>query len=124
MTQQGSDADEDEAPPAPGQPPRRRQCAGASGASSRASPVHGDALEADAAAAGLAGRAFADELDAGGIEGADEPHQRIDVAANDAFARFHALDGGHRQAGKVGKLALVEPGERPRGAKLRGRNHV
>ena len=76
-----------------------------------------------AAPAAWAGRALADELDAGGIERADQFHQRIDIAADDAIARFHALDRRHRQARKFGQLALVDAEQGSGGPELRGGYH-
>jgi hypothetical protein len=40
------------------------------------------------------------------------------------FPRFHALDGGEREAGALGKLALVDAQQRPRGPHLRPSDHV
>jgi hypothetical protein len=51
--------------------------------------------QANTASACVAGGPLTNELDACGIEGADELHQGIDIAANHAFAGFHALDCGH-----------------------------
>jgi len=76
-----------------------------------------------AAPAGGAGRAFGDELDAGGVERAGQLGQRIDIAADDAIARLHALDGRHRQAREIGELALVDAEQRPRRPELRGGYH-
>jgi hypothetical protein len=44
----------------------------------------------------------------------DQLHQRLDVAAHHAVARFHALDGGQRQARGLRERALVDAGERAR----------
>src|SRR5207237_716050 len=71
-------------------------------------------LEAHAAAAGLARRAFVDELDARALERGDQLHQRLDVAADHAVARLHALDGGQREARRLGERRLVEAGVGPR----------
>ena len=81
-------------------------------------------LQPHAAPAAGAGRALADQLDAGGVERADQLHQRIDVAADHAVARLHALDGRHRQAGQLGQLALVDAEQGPGGAQLGRRDHV
>ena len=81
-------------------------------------------LEPHAAAAGLARRALPDQLDAGAVERADELHQRIDIAADDALARLHALDRRHRQAALRGELALVDAEEGAGGAQLCSGDHT
>ena len=68
----------------------------------------GSTLETDAAAAARALRAFRDEFDASGIQRADQLHERIDVAANDAVACLHPLNRGQRKAGHLGQFALVD----------------
>jgi hypothetical protein len=59
-------------------------------------------LEPHTSATSIAGRILADQLDAGGIEGANDLHQGIDYAAHVALARFHALHGRERHTCKVG----------------------
>ena len=49
------------------------------------------------------------QLDAERIERSDELHQRIDIAADDAFACLHALDGRQRQPGRFGELRWSMP---------------
>src|SRR5256885_8863725 len=49
-------------------------------------------LQPDAAAAAVARRALVDELDPEAVKRGDQLHQRLDVAADHAVARFHALD--------------------------------
>ena len=70
------------------------------------------------APASLAGGALADQFDTGGVERPDELFERIDIAANDRLARFHALDGGQREAGEFRELPLIDLQQRPRGAHL------
>ncbi len=65
-------------------------------------------FEPHTASAAGGGRAFADQLDAIGRKRIDQLHQRVDIAAHDAVARFHALNGWQRQAGNLRQLALVE----------------
>src|SRR5258708_36219046 len=77
----------------------------------------------DAAAAGRAGKTGVDQLDPGVVERGHELHQRIDVAADDAVARFHALDRRHRKVGELSHFALIDAQERTRGPELIGRNH-
>ena len=50
------------------------------------------------------------------LSAADQLHQRIDIAADHAVARFHALDRRDRQAREFRELALVDP-ERARAAR-------
>ena len=68
-------------------------------------------------------RVVGDELDAERIEGGDELHQRIDVAADHALARFHALDGRQRQPGRFSELALINAEKRARSPELAGGDH-
>ena len=77
-------------------------------------------FHADAAAAVLAHRAFADQFDSRRVERADQLGQRIDRAADNAVARLHPLDGGQRQVCELRELALVETEQRPRGFELGG----
>src|SRR5690606_40939034 len=73
-----------------------------------AAPVaSGGVLQAHAAAAAVAGLVFADQLDPGGAECADDLGERVDHAAHGAFAGFHALVGGQGAAGQLGQAALV-----------------
>ena len=58
------------------------------------------------------------------VERADQLGEGIDIAADDAVARLHALDGGDGEARLVGEAALVNAEKGPRGAKLRGSYHV
>ena len=55
----------------------------------------------------LADGSFADELHTRGLQGGDELHQRIHIAANHALARLHSLNGGQRQSAGRGQCALV-----------------
>jgi hypothetical protein len=48
----------------------------------------------------------------------------VDVAANNATTRFHALNGGQGQLGAFGQLNLVDGQERSGGAKLLCSNHI
>ena len=59
---------------------------------------------------GLVG-AFVDEVDARSLKRGDKLHQGIDVAADDTFARLHALNGGERQSGRRGQVLLVHAHE-------------
>src|SRR5437016_13544325 len=65
-------------------------------------------LEPHAAAAAVAHRVLRDELDAGRLERRHELHQGIDIAADHAAARLHALDGRERETGQAGKRALID----------------
>src|SRR6185437_2573373 len=65
-------------------------------------------FQTHAAPAARTARALADQLDPGGAQRIHQLHQRIDIAAHDAIARLHALNGRHRQAGDLGKAALVD----------------
>src|SRR3990167_7687256 len=77
----------------------------------------------DTATAGLACGGVANQLDAGGGEGADEFRQRIDIAAHHPVARLHPLDGGDGEAGERSKLALIDGEESAGGAELTGSDH-
>src|ERR1051326_751665 len=81
-------------------------------------------LKSDTAAAAAADSAIADEFDARGIEGFDELHQGIDIAADHALACFHALNRGNRQACQLGKLLLIQSRQGSGSAKLRSTYHV
>src|SRR5438132_8470242 len=70
--------------------------------------IGGSCFQPDAAAAAGTLRIVSNQFDPGCIECCYELHQRVDIAANDAVASFHALDGWQRQAGKVRELALVD----------------
>jgi hypothetical protein len=72
----------------------------------------------------LARSPLADQLDAGAVERGDELHERIDIAADDAFARLHALDGRHRQAALRSEFALVDAEKGARGAQLCSGDHA
>ena len=73
-------------------------------------------LQSHSAPAGVAHRAFGDQLDAGRIERSDQLHQRIDISAYDSLARLHALNCRNRQAGQFRERFLVDTEKRPRGA--------
>ena len=70
------------------------------------------------APAALAHRVIGKQFDATRSEGSHKLHQRVDVAANNPFTRFHALDGRQRQSGGFSQLALIDAEERARGAEL------
>ena len=53
-----------------------------------------------------------------------ELHQLIDVAADYALTRLHALDCRDRQARKLGQPALVDPEQGTGSAELRSSYHV
>ena len=69
------------------------------------------------------GRALTDQLDAVGGERVDQLHQRVDVAAHDAVAGFHALDRWQREPRALRQFALVDAEQGARGPDLGGRNH-
>ena len=71
-------------------------------------------LQPNAASAVFADGAFADELDTRSLERGDELHQRIHIASDHAFARFHSLDRGKRQARRL-RPARAGPSRRARG---------
>src|SRR5687767_3481793 len=81
-------------------------------------------LQPDTATAAGTGRIRTDQLDPGLVQGRDQLHQRIDVAANHVLAGFHALNGGDRQSRPLRQAALVDPKERPRRAHLSRRDHA
>src|SRR5262245_39060253 len=102
-------------PPAPTTPRRRK---------ARSSASWRRTFESDTAAAAVADSVVGDQLDAGGIERRHQLHQRVDVAANDAVARLHALDGGKRQPRPLGERSLIDPEKRARGSELATGDHV
>jgi hypothetical protein len=79
--------------------------------------------EANPAAADRAGDTRIDQFDPGIFQRGNQLHQRIDIAADDAGARFHALDGRDGKVCKVGGLPLIYVQERSCGPELVGRNH-
>jgi hypothetical protein len=79
--------------------------------------------EANPAPAGRTRNARIDQFDPRTLQGRNQLHERIDVAADDAVARFHALDGGDRKIRKVGGLPLIYVQERTGRPELVGRNH-
>ena len=82
-------------------------------------------LEAHAATAVPLAAPSPINFDAEAIERRDQLHQRLDVAADHAVARFHALDGGQGQARRAfGQRALVDSGEGPGGPQLARRDHM
>ena len=78
----------------------------------------------DSATTARAGNAGIDQFDSRVIERRNQFHQRIDVAADDAVARLHALDGRHREVGEFRHLPLIDVQERPRGPELIGGDHA
>src|SRR5579871_212143 len=80
-------------------------------------------LQANAATAAGARHPGSDQDNSVSVQCCDQFHQRVDVAADDTLAGFHALDRGNRQAALLRKLALVDSGERTRGTQI-GRAHV
>ena len=58
------------------------------------------------------------------LQRADELHQRVDIAAHDAVACLHALDGRQGQAGQSGQPTLVDPQHRACGPHLPRSDHI
>ena len=58
------------------------------------------------------------------VERRDQLHQRLDVAADHAVARLHALDGRQRETRSLREGALIDSGERAGGAQLSRRDHM
>jgi hypothetical protein len=79
--------------------------------------------ETNAATAGWARNAGIDQFDPRIFQCGNQLHQGIDVAADNAVARFHALDGRDWKACKVGGLPLIYVQERSGRPELVGRNH-
>jgi hypothetical protein len=82
-----------------------------------------DGFQPHAAAAASAHATIVDQFDATRFQRRDQLHQRVDVATNHILARLHPLNGRHREAAKVGQLALINAEQRPCGAQLRGGDH-
>jgi len=81
-------------------------------------------LQPHASPAGDAGRTLRNQLDAGFVERRYQFRERIDVAANDAVAGFHALNCRHRKLSQFRQLALIKLGQGARRTQLFRRNHV
>jgi hypothetical protein len=81
--------------------------AGASGRDERGRS-NGRISQAHAPPASGTSGAFANEFDASILQGADELGQRVDIAAYDAIAGFHALDCRHGQARDFRQSSLIE----------------
>src|SRR5262245_17690590 len=81
-------------------------------------------LQPHAAPPAVADGSLADQLNPGRRERVHELHQGIDVAADHAFARFHALDRGQRKPRALGEVALVDFQQCPRGPHLRTSYHI
>jgi hypothetical protein len=79
--------------------------------------------QADAASARRAKGAWIDQFDTRSLKSRNELHQRIDVSADDAIARFHPLNGGDREVRHFGRLPLIDVQERAGGPELIGGNH-
>jgi len=77
-----------------------------------------------AAAASRTGQSGIDQFDTRILQSRNQLHERIDIAADHAVARLHALDGRQRQAGQFGELALVDAKQRPRRPQLCSSNHA
>jgi len=56
----------------------------------------------------MAGGAFVDHLDSGGVEGCDQLDQGIDIAAHHQLGSLHALNRRHGKPGQFGEPALVD----------------
>ena len=63
--------------------------------------------------------AFIEEFHAGRLDRGNEFHERIHGAADDPFARFHALNRRQRQLCGVRKRTLIHPKQGARGPQLR-----
>src|SRR5581483_3987188 len=87
------------------------------------SAMAGSRLQPHAATAALAHGTLSDQLDARRVERLDQLHERIDIAADDAVACFHALDRGQRESGHLGQLALINSEQGARRPQLRRRNN-
>src|ERR1700730_4601106 len=68
-------------------------------------------LQPDTAAASVAHGTIADQLNADGVQGFHQLHQGIDIAADDALARFHALDGRYGEASQFREAPLIKAGQ-------------
>jgi hypothetical protein len=71
----------------------------------------------------LAHSIVADEFNSQGIERRDELHQGIDIAADDTFARFHALNGRQGKTSRLSELALIDAEDGAASAQLASSNH-
>jgi hypothetical protein len=72
----------------------------------------------------LAHGAIVDQLDAEGIQPGDQLHQGVNIAADEAVAGFHPLNGRHRKARTLRQLALVNADQGTCSAELGSSYHV
>jgi hypothetical protein len=79
--------------------------------------------ETNAATAVGAGNARIDQFNPGVLKRGNQLHEGVDVAADDAIARFHALDGGDGKVCELGGLPLIDIQQRSSRPELVGRNH-
>ena len=77
-----------------------------------------------AATPDTADASFANQLDAHVLERLHNLGQRINVAAYESVARFHALNGGQGQSRAPCERRLVNAEQSAGGTKLRGSYHV
>src|SRR6476646_5412150 len=77
----------------------------------------------DTAPTARACSAFCDQLDAALVERSDQFHQGVDIAADDAAARFHPLDRWYRKLREFCEFALVDTEQGPGGSHLHRRDH-
>jgi hypothetical protein len=79
--------------------------------------------ETNATSPGRTRNARIDQFNPRILQCGNQLHQGIDVAADDAVAGFHALDGGDGKVCKVGGLPLIDIQERTGRPELVGRDH-
>jgi len=59
-----------------------------------------------------------DQFDAGNIECFNQCHERVDIPADHAVARFYPLNGPEKKVRPFNRLALVDPQESPRSPRI------
>ncbi len=98
--------------------------AGTGGDARHVSLAPGGLLQPHAPAARRARHVAADQLHARALQRLDHFGQAVDQSAHIAVARFHALDGGQRDAGQLGQRTLVDAEHGARGTHLSGGHHA
>src|SRR5580704_1574657 len=81
-------------------------------------------LQPNTAAARLAQGALANQLNADGVQCFHQLHQGIDIAADDALARFHALDSGYGETSQFGEATLIKADQGSCRTQLGSGHHV
>ena len=80
-------------------------------------------LQANASSPAWAEHPRSDQDNSVSVQCCDQFHEGVDITSDYSLAGFHSLDRRHRKARLFGELALINTGERARGAHLGGSDH-